>query len=319
MIFSIVRNRRYYFLFSLLVILPGLAAMIFNTITLPTHTPWRLSVDFREGSRFVLKFQSPVSEDALRSAFEQFGLTNPSVSRLGEVSENLWQVRTTFLAGERNQELIDQLSETVAPLDRAQSSVDSVSPQVADEVARAALLAVLVAVVAVLLFIWYSFRKAPHPIRYSLCAIGALVHDILLVSGVMAVFSLALGWEIDVLFLTAMLTVVGFSIEDTIVVFDRIRENLNRHRGEPFDQIVSRSLVETLHRSLIVSLTNFFVTTALLLFGGNSIRQFVAILLVGLIVSTYSSIFIAVPLLAAWGERSLLGKGRSSPRALPAR
>ena len=319
MIFSIVRNRRFYFMFSLLIILPGLAAMIYNIISLPTHTPWRLSVDFREGSRFVLKFNSPVTEDALRAAFDQFGLANPSVSHLGRVEENLWQVRTTFLAGERNEELLNSLSTNVAPLDRTQSSVDSVSPQVADEVARAALLAVLVAIVAVLLFIWYSFRKAPHPIRYSLCAIVALVHDILVVGGIMAIFGLVLGWEIDVLFLTAMLTVVGFSIEDKIVVFDRIRENLGRHRGEPFQQIVSRSLVETLHRSLIVSLTNFFVTMALLLFGGTSIRQFVAILLIGLVVCTYSSIFIAVPSLVAWEERSLLGRRSTAPSAVPAK
>ncbi len=319
MLFSIVQNRRYYFAFSLVVILAGVIAMLYNVITLPTNSPWRLGVDFREGSRFVLKFTSPVSEDSLRSAFAAFGLSNPSVSRLGAPEENLWQVRTTFLAGEQNESLLARISETIAPLDRAQSSVDSVSPQVAREVASAAVLAVLAAIVAILLFIWYSFRKMPHPFRYSLCAILALIHDILVAGGAMALLSVILGWEADVLFLTAMLTIVGFSIQDTIVVFDRIRENLSRYRGEPFHQVVSRSVVQVVHRSVVTSLTNVFVTTALLLFGGNSIRQFVAILLVGLIAGTYSSIFVAVPTLVAWEERSLLGKRKPSPQALPAK
>ncbi|MGQ9814786.1 MAG: protein translocase subunit SecF [Candidatus Roseilinea sp.] len=318
MLFSIVQNRRYAFAFSLVVILAGVIAMLYNVVTSPTNSPWRLGVDFREGSRFVLKFNGPVTEDSLRAAFVAFGLNNPSVSRLGAPEENLWQVRTTFLAGEQNEVLLASIAESVGPLDRAQSSVDSVSPQVAREVANAAVVAVLAAVVAILLFIWYSFRKMPHPFRYSLCAILALIHDILVTGGAMALFSAILGWEADVLFLTAMLTVVGFSIQDTIVVFDRIRENLPRYRGEPFHQIVSRSLVQTVHRSIVTSLTNVFVTTALLLFGGNSIRQFVAILLVGLIAGTYSSIFVAVPALVAWEERSLLGKRRTTPHALPA-
>jgi preprotein translocase subunit SecF len=317
--FNIVRNRRYYFILSLAIILPGVIAMIYNIITLPTHTPWKLSVDFREGSHFVLKFTGPADESKIRAGFEQFGLTNPSISHLGDPSENLWQVRTTFLPGEQTQQVLSALSERVAPLDQSQSSVDSVSPTVAREVAQAAILAVLAAVVAILLFIWYSFRKAPHAIRYSVSAIIAMVHDILIVSGLMAIFSIVLNWEVDVLFLTAMMTVVAFSIEDKIVVFDRIRENLVRHRGEPYEQIVSRSLVETLHRSLIVSLTNFFVTSALLLFGGASLRQFVAILLIGLVVCTYSSIFNAAPLVVAWEEHSLFGKRQPAPGALPAK
>jgi preprotein translocase SecF subunit len=319
MFFTIVRNRRFYFFFSLAIILPGLLAMIYNVVTLPTHTPWKLSVDFREGSRFVLKFTAPAGEDAIRAALEQFGLVNPSISRLGAEDEQLWQVRTTFVPGEQTEALLSAIGAGVAPLDMEQSSVDSVSPQVAAEVAQAAVLAVIAAMVVVLLFIWWSFRKAPHAIRYSVCAIGALIHDILLVGGLTAILGIVLNWEIDVLFLTAMMTVVGFSIEDKIVVYDRIRENLVRHRGEPFEQIVSRSLVETLHRSFVVSLTNFFVTTALLLFGGASIRQFVAILLIGLVVCTYSSIFVAVPLVVAWEERSLFGRREALPAALAAR
>lgn len=316
--FSIVRNRAIYFLISLAIIMPGLGFMIYNTITLPTHTPWRLSVDFRQGSIFDVKFNQLVTEDKIRGAFEQFGLNNPSVSRLGLEGDNFWQIRTDFLQGEQTQQLINALSTQVGPLDQKQSSVSSVSSKVANEVTRAAIFAVIAAAVAILLFIWYTFRKAPHALRYSVCAIIAMVHDVLVAGGLTAIFSTLFNWEIDALFLTAMLTVIGFSVQDTIVVYDRIRENLTRHRGESFELVVSRSLVETLHRSLTISLTNFFVMTALLLFGGASIKQFIAVLLIGLVSGTYSSIFNAVPLVVAWEERSLFGRRKPSAEAITA-
>jgi preprotein translocase SecF subunit len=317
--FSIVRNRAIYFIISLAIIMPGLGFMVYNTITLPTHTPWRLSVDFRQGSIFDVKFTEPVTEDKIRSTFEQFGLNNPAVSRLGTEGDNFWQIRTDFLQGEQTQRLFDALATQAGALDQKQSSISSVSSRVADEVTKAAVLAVFAAMIAILLFIWYTFRKAPHAIRYSVCAIIALIHDVLVAGGLTAMFSTLFNWEIDALFLTAMLTVIGFSVQDTIVVYDRIRENLIRHRGEEFEQVVSRSLVETLHRSLTISLTNFFVMTALLLFGGASIKQFVAVLLIGLVSGTYSSIFNAVPLVVAWEERSLFGRRKPTADALPAK
>lgn len=317
--FNIIRNRAIYFLISLAIILPGIGFMVYNTVTLSTHTPWRLSVDFRKGSLFIIKFTQPATEDQIRASFEQFGLNNPLVSRLGAETDNQWQVRTDFLQGEQTQQLLNMLSTAVAPIDQSQSSVSSVSEKVASEVTQAALFAVVGATIAILLFIWYTFRKAPHAIRYSICAISAMFHDVLVVAGFTAILSTFFGWEIDALFLTAMLTVIGFSVQDTIVVYDRIRENLVRHRGESFEQIVSRSLVETLHRSLTISLTNIFVMTALLLFGGASIKQFVAVLLIGLVSGTYSSIFNAVPLIVAWEERSLLGLSKRAALATPAK
>jgi preprotein translocase SecF subunit len=313
--FNIVRNRAVYFLISLAVILPGIIFMVYNTATLPTHTPWKLSVDFRQGSIFILKFKEAATEDKIRATYQQFGQNNPEVSRLGAESDNLWQVRSDFLAGDQTQRLLDTLSKQVAPLDQSQSSVSSVSSKVAAEVTRAALFAVIAAAIAILLFIWYAFRKAPNAIRYSVCAIVAMIHDVLVAAGLTAILSTLFNWEIDALFLTAMLTVIGFSVQDTIVVYDRIRENLVRHRGEGFEQIVSRSLVETLHRSLTISLTNIFVMTALLLFGGASIKQFVAVLLIGLVSGTYSSIFNAVPLVVAWEERSLFGRRTAASAA----
>lgn len=308
-IFKIVENRRYYFILSLLVILPGIIAMIYNTITLPTHTPWKLSVDFKPGNRFELKFNQPVTEDQIRGVFQRYGITNPAVTQLGAASDNTWQVRTEFIEGERAQQIRNELAK-IAPLDDSRTQVQSVSPTVAGQVTQSAFIAVIVASLAILLFIWYSFRKAEHAFRYSVCAIVALVHDVLVAAGLMALFGIFLDWEIDALFLTAMMTVIGFSVQDTIVVYDRIRENLTRHRGEPFEAIVSRSVVETLHRSLTISLINILVMVALLLFGGASIKQFVAVLLIGLVSGTYSSVFNAVPLVVAWFERDLWGTNK---------
>jgi preprotein translocase SecF subunit len=305
-IFKIVENRRFYFILSLIIIIPGVIAMLYNVATLPTHTPWKLSPDFLAGNRFELAFNGPITEDQIRSTFTQFGINNPAVTRLGAETDNTWQVRTIFIEGQQAQQIRTELGK-IAPLDEGRSSVQSVSPTVASQVTQTALLAVVVASGAIMLFIWWSFRKAEHAIRYSVCAIIAMLHDVLVAAGLAAIFSIFFGWEIDALFITAMLTVLGFSVQDTIVVYDRIRENLTRRRGETFESIITRSVVETLHRSLTISLINIMVMVALLLFGGASIQQFVAVLLIGLVSGTYSSVFTAVPLVVAWFERDLWG------------
>src|SRR5690606_39842054 len=154
-------------------------------------------------------------------------------------------------------------------------------------------------------FIVVSFRQVPNAWRYGLCAVGAMLHDVIIVMGLMSLLGLLLGWEIDALFLTAVLTTVGYSVQDTIVMFDRIRENIPKHLGESYETIVNRSIWETIHRSLATQLNAFFIMAAILLFGGETIKQFIAILFVGLLSGTYSSIFTAVPLLVAWEKGEL--------------
>jgi preprotein translocase SecF subunit len=190
-------------------------------------------------------------------------------------------------------------------VDKAASSVDSVSPAISQEVTRSAAIAVAIASGVILLWIWWAFRRVPNSFHYGVCAIIAMIHDILVTLGFMSIMGIFFGWEADALFLTAMLTVIGFSVQDTIVVFDRIRENIPKHRGENFETIANRSLLETMHRSLATQLAAIFVMVAILLFGGESIKQFIAVLLVGLLSGTYSSIFIAVPLLVSWEEGDL--------------
>jgi preprotein translocase SecF subunit len=302
--FNLVQKRRLYFLISGVTILIGVLTMIYSVVTLETHTPFPLSVDFRSGTRLVLRFEGPIGEGEIRQVFAEYGVTNPSVTRLGEVSDNTWQIRAEFISSADAQAIRAGLT-AIAPIDESKTEVDSVSPTVGAEVTRAATLAVVVAALAILLFIIIAFRQVPNASRYGACAIAAMVHDILVAMGFMSIAGLVLGWEADALFLTAMLTVIGFSVQDTIVVFDRIRENIPRRKNEDFETVVNRSVLETLHRSLATQLNAIFVMVALLFFGGASVQHFIAVLLVGMVSGTYSSIFNAVPLLVAWEKGEL--------------
>ena len=185
----------------------------------------------------------------------------------------------------------------------------TVSASVASETTRNAFLAVLAASVFILLYVWFAFRKVTRPWRYGACAIIALLHDVLVVLGVFSILGWLLHVQIDALFITALLTVVGFSVHDSIVVFDRIRENMTRRTSETFEQVVNASLIQTMARSLNTSLTVLFTLSALTLFGGTTIRTFTLALLVGIFSGTYSSIFNASMLLVIW-ERGELGTNR---------
>jgi preprotein translocase SecF subunit len=312
--FSIIHKRKLYYLLSLLVIVPGLIAMIYSTATF--STPVRLSVDFTGGSLFGLQFAGPTTEDAIRGVLSQYGEGNAIIQRLGRPEDNSWQVRTSFMEAEKVNQIKIALG-AVAPLDTNRSTFDSVSPAVGGEVTRAALIAVAAAAVAILIFIWFAFRRVPHAIRYATCAIIAMLHDILVTMGLMSLAGLFLRWEVDALFLTAMLTVIGFSVQDTIVVYDRIRENIPKYRGEAFEAIVNHSLLETLQRSLTTQLNAIFVMICILFFGGATIKQFIAVILVGMISGTYSSLFNAVPLVVSWelGEFGRLLGLRRKPQA----
>jgi len=192
----------------------------------------------------------------------------------------------------------------------------SVSGSVAGETTRNSFLAVVAASVFILLYVWFSFRKVAKPWRYGACAIIALLHDVLVVLGVFSILGWLFNVQVDALFITALLTVVGFSVHDTIVVFDRIRENMQRRTSESFEQIVNASLVQTMARSLNTSLTVLFTLSALTLFGGTSIRSFTGALLVGIFSGTYSSIFNASMLLVIW-EKGELFFGRFNRERTP--
>ena len=307
--FDIVQKRRWFFLLSAVVIVPGLLVMLYSTLS--TGAPFRLSIDFLGGSIYELKFDGAgASEDGIRRIFNAVGDDNVIIQQIGAADDYRWSVRAGFHDVSVTNLILDQVA-ALAPFDRGSFRVETVSATIGQEVTRSALAAVAVGAVVITGFIVIAFRQVPNALRYGLCAIAAMIHDILVVMGVMSLFGLLLGWEIDALFLTAVLTVVGFSVQDSIVVFDRIRENIPKHLGEPYETIVNRSIWETIHRSLATQLNAFFIMIAILLFGGETVKQFIAILFIGLLSGTYSSIFTAVPLLVAWesGELPLLGSG----------
>jgi preprotein translocase subunit SecF len=314
MLEQLVSRRYWWFIFSLVLILPGLYFLLLHPVitTGQLRIGLRPSIDFSGGSlwevRFADKAPGSVTGDTVAEAFAAAGFDN-AIVQLSQVDVNGTLaadalVRTRPLNEQspvQEREAVEAaLTSAVGPL--SIERLESVGPTVSQESTISAVIAVLGASLAILLYLWWAFRRAPHPFRYGMCAIIAMLHDVLIVLGVAAIFStFSLAFEVDALFLTALLTILSFSVHDTIVVFDRIRENLiGRRPGESFDGIINHSIVQTLPRSINTQLTTFFTLTALLLFGGETIRNFVLIMLVGLISGTYSSIFNAAQLLVVW-------------------
>lgn len=306
--FQFVQRRKLYFAISGGLLGLGIVAMIVSWLTL--GVPLRLGVDFLSGTRFEYQFLEPTTETALRDVFTRDGIENPIVTSLqGEGLENAWQIRAPFVVPEKVREIEADLLATIGPVREDATRVDSVSPAVGAEVTRSAVVAILFASGIILFYIMFSFRQIPNSFRYGVCAVIAMLHDLLMILGFAAITGMILGWEVDALFLTAILTVAGFSLQDTIVVFDRIRENIAKRPTENFETTVNRSVLETIHRSLATQLCAMFIMVALLLFGGASILPFIAVLFIGLLSGTYSSIFTAVPLLVEWEQRAARAEG----------
>lgn len=302
--FNIVEKRHWYFLISAVIIIPGLVAMIYSMVMY--GAPIKLGIDFTGGALVEMRFERPVQPAEVRQVFADNDFSGITVQTT--VDEQTVLVRTKPTDSEALHPILDDLRANFGAVEVLR--FESVGPAVGAEVTRAAGIAVAVASLFILGYIIFAFRKVPNAFRYGICAIAAMIHDILVTLGLFSIACLVLNWEADALFLTALLTVIGFSVQDTIVVFDRIRENIPKRRGESFETVVNRSLLETIHRSLATQLNAIFVLIALLLLGGATTKQFVAVLLAGLLSGTYSSIFNAVPLLVVWETRKVVGQPR---------
>ncbi len=277
----------------MLVIVPGLIALFLWGLN--------LSIDFTGGTRLTLAFKN----NATNSNVELINKTlNDQKIKIATVekSGNLIFVRTSPIDPSQNIKLISFL-----PKDVTEREFETIGPVIGQETTLNALKAVGIASILIILYITWSFRKVPKPassFRFGVCAIIALIHDVLVVVGIFAILGHFFKVEVDSLFVTAILTGICFSVHDTSVVFDRIRENLKKRGGADFPKTVNESIVQTIGRSLNTSLTVILVLIALLLFGGDSIRLFVVALLIGITSGTYSSIFNASPLLVLWHELS---------------
>ena len=301
---NIIKNRYLYFLISLLVIIPGIFFMGLNLVN-SKNSPLQLGIDFRGGSLLELKFEGALPSTVdIAALYKEFStdaqpIADPVIQSLGTDS---FTIRSKAMSDETKGKLVSEMesrfSSKVVVL-----NFSSVSPSIGAEVTRAAGIAILFAALAIIGYVWWAFRSVEHAYRYGTAAILAMLHDILVVLGVEAMLGYFLGWEADALFLTALLTVIGFSVHDTIVVFDRIRENSNIYRRLEYETMVNHSIVQTLDRSITTQLTVMFTLFSLVLFGGASIQHFVIILLVGIFSGTYSSIFNAAPILVVWENR----------------
>jgi len=291
---ALVQKRRLYFTISAILLLSGIVAMIYSTIAF--GSPLRLSIDFTGGALLEVAFEKAVPLEEFRGVLAKAGLDDVSVQTIG--SDNQVIIRTKEIDVAQKEALLDELRAMYGPL--TELRFESVGPSVGRETTRAAVYALLAASAAILAFIAFAFRRVPNSFRYGVCAIAKMLHDVLFLLGFASVMGILFGWEVDALVLTAVLTVIGFSLEDVIVVFDRIRENIPRRRGEDYETIVNRSLLETLHRSLTTQLNAIFIMTAIILFGGDTTRNFMVMMLVGMVMGTFSSLFFAVPLLVVW-------------------
>jgi preprotein translocase subunit SecF len=290
---NIIKHRYWYFLFSLLIIIPGLIGLA--VWGLP------LSIDFTSGSLLEVKFETgKAPQPALVVAlYEEYGFDSPRV----QTAENdTIIIRSKDMPQAIKQAIVTEMGKrfnSTVTVDR----FDTVGPSVGAQVTQRAFIAVCLAAIGILVYITFAFRKVNHAFRYGVAAIIAMIHDILVVIGVQVFLSHFLGWEVDSLFLTALLTVIGFSVHDTIVVFDRLRENSLIYRRVPYETVVNHSIVQTLDRSIMTTFTVLLVLFILALFGGITIRHFVLILLVGILSGAYSSIFDASPILVVWENR----------------
>ncbi len=301
---NIIKNRYLYFFISLIVIIPGLVFMGLNWAKTKTG-PLPLGIDFRGGSLLEVQFEGkrPALEE-IAKIYADFATTDESIASpiIQPLGDDSFAIRSKTMSDATKGKMIAEMEK------RFKSKVillnfTSVSPAIGAEVTRAAGVAIFVAAAAILIYIWIAFRKVKHAHRYGAAAIFAMLHDVLVVLGAEAMFGYFLGWEADALFLTALLTVIGFSVHDTIVVFDRVRENSGVLRRLDYETMINHSIVQTLDRSINTQLTVMLTLFSLVLFGGESTRHFVLILLIGIFSGTYSSIFNAAPILVVWENR----------------
>ncbi len=310
---DLVGKRGWFYLFSFVILLPGVISLMIP----PSLKP---GIDFSSGSTFSVRFEQPITKEELGGALADLGHPEARVQGTGE---NEFLVRTKELRGaasappvgpappsERDaieaalREQFGNMTDAqgVASPQQGFLEFSSISATLSKEIARNAGIALIVASGAIFVYLWWSFRSVPQPFRFGTAAVLALLHDVLFVVGVFSILGKLIDTEVNSFFITALLTVIGFSVHDSIVVFDRIRETVNRGEYRAFSEAVNASLLQTMGRSLNTSLTLVFAVLALLLMGGESIREFLWAMLAGTITGTYSSVCIASQILVSWDE-----------------
>jgi len=287
---DIISRRLWFFSFAALLIVVSIISLaVFGLKT---------GIDFSSGSVLTLKFEQNVSATDIKNALPDLGYSSGTVEV--DAHGNML-VRTVEIDASAKQTLEDALTAKFGP--NTELGFESVDPLVARQTARAGIIAVSVASVAILLYIAFAFRKVPKPFHYGVSSVVALILDSLVVLGVFSVLGRLANWEIDLALVTGVLTVIGYAINDTIVVFDRIRENQKKYPGTDFAVVVNNSLMQVMTREIITGLGVLFVLISLLLFVGPAIKNLAVVLMVGVYFGTFTSMFVAAPLLVVWEKR----------------
>ncbi len=291
---DLVGKRYYWFLLSLIVIIPGLLSLAVHGL--------RLSIDFTGGTLWEIQLSRPVQPGDVRQVLAQHGIDD-AIVQTADNNVVLIRMRELKEGSPEKEKLVQALRASFG--DVTELRLESVGPTLGTAIRNRAIVAVALTTVGILLYIAWAFRNTNNPFLYGIAAVIAMLHDVAVVVGIFSILGWLRGVEVDALFVTALLTVIGFSVHDTIVVFDRIRENLARRAAPTFEQIVNYSLVQTLVRSINTSLTVVLTLLALYLLGGETIRTFVLALLIGIVSGTYSSIFNASQIVVVWENREL--------------
>lgn len=287
---DIIGKRYWFFLISgILIVIAVISLSVFGL---------KPSIEFSSGSLLTLTFQDPAPYSDVKQEVSNLGYGDAIVQKTGE---NSYLIRTQEITDQQKQALENGLTTKFGTISEA--SFNSVSPLVASETARNVFIAIAAAMVGILLYVTYAFRKMPRPFRWGTCSVIALFHDILVTVGLFSLFGKILGWEMNLMFITGILAIVGLSINNTIVVFDRMRENQRTGVSADFGVVVNRSQIETLARSLNTSLTILIACIALLLFVGGNIQNFIIVLMIGIIAGTFDSVFVAPALLVVWDKK----------------
>ncbi|MCX6806852.1 MAG: protein translocase subunit SecF [Candidatus Berkelbacteria bacterium] len=292
-------KKKWWFIISGLIIIPGILSLIF----------WGLSwgIDFKGGTLYEVKINPPagganVKIEQVKEAIKPLNLSDISIVATGQSN---FLIKTTPVERDTIDKINQNLKEKIG--DTEEIRYETVGPVVGKDLTRKAIWAISLACLGIILYIAFAFRNIPESqssFKFGLSAIIALIHDIFVVIGIFSIIGHFFGYEVDVYFITALLTVLGFSVHDTIVVFDRIRENLKKLPGVAFETIANESIIQTLGRSINTSLTVLLTLIALFLLGGESIKPFALTLMIGITTGTYSSIFNATPILVLWQRKS---------------
>lgn len=302
---NVIKQQSLWWTVSISIILAGIISMVISTATL--GSPLRLGLDFVGGTRLQFELDcskpgncdKPIDLSAVRNVMDQQGLANSSLQVLGEKQQAL-TIRTKTLNPNQRVELKDALSEKIGAFDPKAIQIDTVGPTLGQRLFTSGMLAIFLSFAGILIYLTFRFQ-----FDYAFFAFVALFHDVLVTTGIFSILGLVLGVEIDSLFVVAILTIIGFSVNDTVVIYDRVREVIKEQPEMDIDQVVDDAVNQTLSRSINTTLTTLLTLTSIFLFGGETLKYFALALIVGFIAGAYSSIFIASSLLAWWRNRRL--------------